>query len=96
MKHIIEKIKNPDEFEDIKEHGNSWLLLIYDDEINKMKYEGFPNEIIEGFDNVEYNSDTDIWEVKNVDEIRDQKVKNYDIERKTLGIEQSKDVEAGI
>lgn len=65
MKHIIEKIKNPDEFEYTKEHGNSWLLLIYDDETNKMKYEGFPNEIIEGFDNAEYNNDTDIWEEKN-------------------------------
>lgn len=51
MKHIIETIR------DIEELGeDSYLFLIYDDEQNKLKWEAFREEDIEG------------WELKNEDE----------------------------
>ncbi len=47
MKHIIERIKNSEVGDD------SWLLLIYDDETNKMKWQAFPYGTIEGYDDLE-------------------------------------------
>ncbi len=62
MKHIIEKIKNPKEFED--GIGDSWILLIYDDETNEMKYQAFPYEIIEGHENIEFDEKEQIYKKK--------------------------------
>ncbi len=50
-KHIIEKIKNPEELNG-NDNNDSWLLLIYDDETNKMKWQAFIYETIEGYDNL--------------------------------------------
>ena len=63
MKHIIEKIKNPEELKD--RPGDSWILLIYDDETNEMKYQAFPYEIIEGYDNIEFDKKENIYKKNN-------------------------------
>jgi len=44
-KHIIAKRKNPEEL-----GKDSWLLLIYDDETNKMKWEAFTYDTIGGWE----------------------------------------------